>query len=271
MGPWAQTVQCEVYDAVVEPRRPTAMMEVLPGWTLTVSAPHLRQRRSVRRSRCPNPCVRELAVEPARGARSGVGDGSPGGGGHAAQMQVLAAHEPCPADDPGGALTLPVLDPGGAGGQVFCPSHPLPVLPRAFAALASRELAQGARLLLERARIGAVEVPAIVQGVGDAVVEAAVHESGHGTTARGHRLARALAQLYPTPRHESYNSYSYDVQSGRVALHLPTDGDFTRWSCGSLRVRGRCPGRRRWPAGAVRRGWLCVHARCAHRRVGRWR
>ena len=81
----------------------------------------------------------------------------------------------------------------------------------------------------------------------------------------------ALAQLYPTPRHESYNSYSYDVRSGRVALHLHADGDFTRWSCGSLRVRGRCPGRRRWPAGAVRRGWLCVHARCAHRRVGRWR
>ena len=29
----------------------------------------------------------------------------------------------------------------------------------------------------------------------------------------------------------------------------------TRWSCGSLRVRGRC---RASPAGAVRRGWLCV-------------
>ena len=27
----------------------------------------------------------------------------------------------------------------------------------------------------------------------------------------------ALAQLYPTPRHESYNSYSYGVRSGRVA------------------------------------------------------
>ena len=51
-----------------------------------------------------------------------------------------------------------------------------------------------------------------------------------------------LTQLYPTPRHESYNSYSYDVRSGRVALHLHADGNFTRWSCGSLRVRGRCPG-----------------------------
>ena len=170
----------------------------------------------MRRSRCPNPCVRELAVEPARGARSGVGDGSPGGGGHAAQMQVLAAHEPCPADDPGGALTLPVvLDPGGAGGQVCCPSHPLPVLPRAFAALASRELAQGARLLLERARIGAVEVPAIVQGVGDAVVEAAVHESGHGTAARGHRLARALGE---SRRARSYPDSLLRVDPGRVCI-----------------------------------------------------
>ena len=114
-------------------------MEMLPGWTLRISAPHLKQRRSVRRSRCPNPCGRDLAVESALDARSGVGDGSPGGGGHAAQMQVLAANEPCTAFDPGGALTLPVvLVPGGAGVHVeqheICPGlNTIPVRTGAIA------------------------------------------------------------------------------------------------------------------------------------------
>ena len=66
-------------------------------------------------------------------------------------------------------------------------------------------------------------------------------------------------------------SYGYDTQNRRVALQLGAQGKFRRRFCGSLPVRGRCPGHRRWPVEAVRRGWPCARAMSRRRRVGRWR
>ena len=61
---------------------------------------------------------------------------------------------------------------------------------------------------------------------------------------------------------------SRDLDEGAMQpVHLLGE-DLVLWS---LRVRGRYRGRRRWPAGAVRRGWLFAHATCARRHNGRSR
>ena len=80
-----------------------------------------------------------------------------------------------------------------------------------------------------------------------------------------------LAHLYHAPRQFFATSYGYDTQNRRVALQLGAQGKFRRRFCGSLPVRGRCPGHRRWPVEAVRRGWPCARAMSRRRRVGRWR
>ena len=81
----------------------------------------------------------------------------------------------------------------------------------------------------------------------------------------------SLTHLYHAPTQFLATSYGYDIQNRRVALQLRAQGSFRRPFCGSLPVRGRCPGHRRWPVGAVRRGWPCAHATSRRRRVGRWR
>ena len=80
-----------------------------------------------------------------------------------------------------------------------------------------------------------------------------------------------VLDLYHAPTQFLATSYGYDIQNRRVALQLRAQGSFRRLFCGSLPVRGRCPGHRRWPVGAVRRGWPCAHATSRRRRVGRWR
>ena len=92
-----------------------------------------------------------------------------------------------------------------------------------------------------------------------------------GVSSQHNRVRNILAHLYHAPTQFLATSYGYDIQNRRVALQLRAQGSFRRLFCGSLPVRGRCPGHRRWPVGAVRRGWPCAHATSRRRRVGRWR